>query len=127
MKRGASVICEDVRKEIQHMDELEGNYRFCNLEMVRRHLFKHERGHVWTSHAKTHRKLCEAWLVDNRFKIMERLGPDAIINTKIVAGDKKVEIPSDAEPEEPDDEGMAASLSPSLESEEPEIMLEEVH
>jgi hypothetical protein len=68
-----SPICNRVKKEIQDKDELEGNYRFCNLDVVRKHTFKHERG-VTVGNLQSHMKLCEKWLFDNDHEIEKRFG-----------------------------------------------------
>jgi hypothetical protein len=66
-----SVICGKVRKAIEDKDELEGNYRFCHLDMVQKHIFKHARLFILGS-AQAHKKLCERWLFDNSMEIDKR-------------------------------------------------------
>lgn len=73
MKSDPSPICSQVRKAIQEKDEFEGNYRFCNLDIVRKHTFKHELGFLFGS-TSSHRKLCERWLLENSLEIDRHFG-----------------------------------------------------
>jgi hypothetical protein len=69
---GASPLCDTVRSKIGHMDELEGNYRFCSMPEVEKILFKHEKAFASSSHS--HQKLCRTWLDAKSIEIQQRFG-----------------------------------------------------
>ena len=68
-----SPICKRVKSAIQDKDELEGNYRFCTLDVVREYAFKHERvGTIGGLHS--HKVLCQKWIFANNLEIEKRFG-----------------------------------------------------
>lgn len=72
-KSGPSIICDRLKKEIAHKDEIEGNYRFCTMDIVREHVFKHEQASQYSllGTNPSHKKLCAKWMLDNSIKIQK--------------------------------------------------------
>lgn len=70
----ASVVCDHVKKEIADKEELEGNYRFCNMDAVKQHVFKHELSVQFALVGTNvcHRTLCERWLAANSIELQKQ-------------------------------------------------------
>jgi hypothetical protein len=70
----ASTVCDKVKEEIADKEELEGNYRFCKMDVVKQNLFKHELSIQFTVLGTNlcHKSLCERWLAVNSIELQKQ-------------------------------------------------------
>jgi hypothetical protein len=69
-QRGRAAICDAVREEIQHLHEIEGNYRFCTMDLVNENIFQREKQRF--SGVDSFGRTCETWLRSNSISIDQR-------------------------------------------------------